>query len=594
METRFKDKISSQKVILKKKTDEFNKLSTMRLLLGVAFIASLAAYFFYQPELLYILIAVVSFIAFIPIFRIHQKIGEEMNQAKVIIEINEKNIARIDGSWSEFSDIGKEFIDNSHNYSSDIDIVGKKSLFQFLNVTNTYHGRKQFASDLLTPNFTKEEIEARQVGIDELSKNIDFSENILYHLSGVNAEFNSERILKALSNDSKFSKSNTTKNLFKALPILTVLAIIIAFITDISTISLLAIELVIIQIFIWLIFAPKTSEFIAVIDNVPYKLKNYSLAFSDVENATFESPILNRIASHLSTSTLSASNGINDLNKITEMINYRKQGLFAIVLNALFLWDIQCCYRLETWKEKYGSSASNWFYNLGELESLISFSLLPIVCNNVTLPNFTEEKNSINATNLGHPLIKNSTRVCNDFSLNKNIYIITGSNMAGKTTFLRTIGINIILANAGSFVCANNFSCSPMKVISSMRIADDLNDGISTFYAEILRIKKIMTTCENEANTLFLIDEIFKGTNSNDRIYGAMAVIRNLNKLGASGIITTHDLELANLENEFNNIKNYSFSEKYANGEISFEYKMHQGKASTTNGKFLMEMIGII
>ena len=232
--------------------------------------------------------------------------------------------------------------------------------------------------------------------------------------------------------------------------------------------------------------------------------------------------------------------------------------------------------------------------SLGAFESLISFANLPRVCSNTAIPSCTEEKNYFEAKNLGHPLILNESRVSNDFKSNNNVFIISGSNMSGKTTFMRTIGINLVLAKAGSFVCAEGLKFSNMDIVTSMRIIDDLNEGISTFYAELKRIKMIIDVAHSNENTLFLIDEIFRGTNSVDRLKGAEEVLRELCATKVSGLITTHDLQVCDLESEFSNIINLSFSESFKEDEMYFDYKLKNGKSKTTNAEYLLRKVGII
>lgn len=198
------------------------------------------------------------------------------------------------------------------------------------------------------------------------------------------------------------------------------------------------------------------------------------------------------------------------------------------------------------------------------------------------------------AEGLGHPLIPKDVCVRNDFEINNGACVITGSNMSGKTTLLRTVGINLVLAYSGAPVFAHKLECSVMDIFTSMRVHDDLNRGISTFYAELLRIKMIIDYSHKEQPLIYLIDEIFMGTNSLDRIAGARSVLKNLSKSWIIGLISTHDFELCDLEHESSvKIKNYHFTEKYINNEIKFDYKLRPGRSKTTNAKYLMKMVGI-
>ena len=191
-------------------------------------------------------------------------------------------------------------------------------------------------------------------------------------------------------------------------------------------------------------------------------------------------------------SDLSAEKAIKDLGKIADRLSIMHNGIFYFILNVFYFWDYGCAFLLDEWKQKYASSSEQWFLDLGKLESLMSFSNLPRICDNVTLPNIVDKSKLLQASDMVHPLLNNELRIDNNFSFSDSIFIISGSNMSGKTTFLRTIGINLVLAQCGSFVCAKEMRFSPMKIITSMRIADDLNEGISTFYAELKRIKSII------------------------------------------------------------------------------------------------------
>ncbi len=210
---------------------------------------------------------------------------------------------------------------------------------------------------------------------------------------------------------------------------------------------------------------------------------------------------------------------------------------------------------------------------------------------NLSMPIIIQEKNIL-ANNCGHPLIQIEERVNNNINIMDNILVITGSNMSGKTTFLRTIGINSVLLNAGTVTISESFKSPIMKIYTSMRVTDDLKNKISTFYAELLRIKEILDYGKTHPNTLFLIDEIFKGTNSKDRILGAKNVLLNLNQLGLVGAITTHDFELCELDLH-PRILNYHFAEDYVEGKISFDYKIKKGRSTSTNARYLMELVGI-
>ena len=270
----------------------------------------------------------------------------------------------------------------------------------------------------------------------------------------------------------------------------------------------------------------------------------------------------------------------------------RNNAIF-IIINILLLWDYQCMIQFEQWKSTSGSSLKKWIDTIGEFEALSSICNVIYENPNWTMPLISERKNIVKGNNMGHPLLNN--RVCNDISIdnNKSILLITGSNMSGKSTFLRTVGINLILSYIGCSVCADSFECSIMEIFTCMRISDNLENNISSFYAEILRVKLIVESTKNNDNIFFLLDELFKGTNSKDRHAGAEALIRQLGNKGACGLISTHDLELSSLEYEYSKLKNYHFEEYYENNKLKFDYKIRRGVSTTSNAMYLIKMVGI-
>ena len=518
----------------------------------------------------------------------HYNLDNRIKYSNGIIQIAISQIKRINGGWTNFADNGQAFVDYLHPYANDLDIVGAKSLFQFLNTTHTWYGRKNFANDLLNPNYKPNKIKERQRAITELSKDINFTNDMQYFLSFIKASSSDERLVSELTNTSPLLK-NKIKSIISFMPILTVVLLLMGLFFS-QNFYVFALISAIVQGLVGRVGRyVSPSKYLGVMSRLPYKMGKFTFAINNVVKKDFESEILSNIKLQLS----HACEAINALEKIETMISYRQNIVIYFILNTLFLWDYQCAIMLENWKDKYAKNLEKWLEAIGELESLICFSHLPNVCNNVCIPVIHEEGKIIKAKNLGHPLLSNSNRVNNDIDFDNNIFIISGSNMSGKTTFMRTIGTNLILASAGSYVCASYLNCTLFRPITSMRITDSLDEGISTFYAELKRIKKIIDKAKSSNEMLFLIDEIFRGTNSVDRLAGAETVLSKLNALLATGIITTHDLELCNLAKMHDRIRNHSFCEHYKEGNIHFDYLIKEGQSNTTNARFLMQMIGI-
>lgn len=340
----------------------------------------------------------------------------------------------------------------------------------------------------------------------------------------------------------------------------------------------------------WLIGKSKAKKYFGAMAGLSYKFSAYSEIIGAI---TIFNPSSNKLKI-IKEQLTDAAYAMDKLDAIANRVNLRINEVFNGLANIILWWNYRCAFSFQKWKQKYAHLAGQWFSAMGEVESLLCFSHFPNVCNTACLPDTTENHNSLEAKEIGHPLLFNEKRINNDFALHNSILIISGSNMSGKTTFLRTVGVNIVLARAGGFVCAKHMTCPMLSIMTSMRIVDDLNEGTSTFYAELKRISGIIDLAKRQPKTLFLIDEIFRGTNSVDRLMGAKTVIEKLNELGAVGMISTHDLELCKLADLHIRIKNYNFSEYYKDKTICFDYKLKTGMSATTNAKYLMEMVGLL
>ena len=323
-------------------------------------------------------------------------------------------------------------------------------------------------------------------------------------------------------------------------------------------------------------------------------IKVYGGMLEVFEKEGFKSPYMKKLLGLLvnrkgSTSYLQ----IKKLDKINESVANRSYILY-ILFDIIFLLDYQFMFSLERWREESGKHLKVWFDTIGEVEALSSLSLIRYDNPDWCFPSIEDTACTFLAESMGHPLLGNSCVVNNlRFPLPSKILLITGSNMSGKSTFLRTAGVNLVLAYAGAPVYAKKFSCSIMDIYTSMRIKDDLEKNISSFYAELLRIKSVVEAVHKGRPIFFLLDEIFKGTNSIDRHTGGKILINKLSAEKVLGLVSTHDLELGELEEENSKVKNYHFQEHYKNNEIFFDYRLYPGVSTTRNAIFLMKMAGI-
>lgn len=593
MKDLFESTIYRENNNLQKHNWRFNFIGYLKLLLFIMFATTIYFMFTQWDDIVFKIYTSILLLIQIVAWIYHGRLGEQIARSEGIIKINRRHIMRLIEQWVEFADIGEEFIDPEHSYCCDLDIVGKNSLFQFINTTHTWHGRHAFVDDLLHATYSKEKIKQRQEAIAELAKDNEFTSELEYGFSNIGNDHSAQVLAKELKDDSLFMKNRLLRTLLTYIPIFIIFFAGLAGIFRWNQLYLLLVMLFAAQILIWLIGLPATNRYIQSLNRLPFKLNAYKEVLELVEKTKFTAYELQQIQSNLTTLNISASKAIKELAKIEDRVSVRNNPIVYFIVNALLLWDYECAFMFEDWKVKYAPHCEKWFFSLGELESLLCFATMKKVSKHTCFPKFSEIR-GVEAKELAHPLIPNATRVTNQLHIRNNILIISGSNMSGKTTYLRTVGINIVLARAGGLVCAKEMELSDLQIITSMRIADDLNEGISTFYAELKRIKRILDAAEQDQRTLFLIDEIFRGTNSVDRLTGAKTVITRLSQLKAIGMVTTHDLELCDLAQKIPLIKNYNFSEYYEDGKICFDYKIRDGKAKTTNAKYLMELIGII
>lgn len=547
-----------------------------------------------SPNIITIIGLIFTFFLFIYFLFKHILLSIRLKRINKLIGINEKYIKRIDGTFSDFKDTGNENIDIEHTYSKDLDLFGKNSLFQLINTTKTFFGRKKLTKLLKDPNINKNIILKRQGAVKELSKKIVFCQQL--ELEGMDNEKTSSNTSKILDYISEFNDKlfdSSKENLIKFIPVVTTVLLICTAVIKFRSLYYALFLMLLIHLLINFIGYLKVLPLLNSMEILGSSFSSYENILKLIEKEKFTDSYLIELQSYLLAHGKS-SRALNRLDTIISLINLRSNFLLYFIFNLTVFWDIRCYISLKKWKDQYGNLIGKYINTAAEFEVISSLSVITHLNSNTCYPKFSDNNNIIKANGIGHPLISCKTRVYNDIDFNNNIFIITGSNMSGKTTFLRTIGINLILAYIGAPVCAKSMDCSIFTIFTSMRISDNLSEGLSTFYVELTRIKSILDFLPNKKPTLFLIDEIFRGTNSNDRIIGAKTVLKELSKDWCCGLISTHDFELCDLENDYKNkIKNYHFKEDYLNNKIHFDYKLRSGRSDTTNARYLMKMIGI-
>jgi hypothetical protein len=588
----YDERLRELQALLKKMQKRRASFSWLRL--GAIIAIILAFYLLWSLGAVYVIVASILLL-FIFVRLIYADLN---NQAKIehtnhLIAINEDEVKCLAGDYYEFPD-GAEHIPKDHSYTNDLDIFGRASLFQYINRTTSEMGSSQLADYLKQPAEFNLIIE-RQIALKELSLKTLWLQDLQAMGRRKQITFSTKRRLNEwMKEPVSFSNFKHWKWLRYVLPVI-IVSIVTLYIADrvgdgLFYMGLLAFALLAYQIN--KIVAPIHEK----LSRVAGELNILSASIAHIENEHFESPLLKELQSVFIENNKKASDDIYDIKKILDKLDLRYNLVLSAPLNLLLLWNLQQMLDLEKWKARQNHSIDIWFDTLARFESLSSLATLHFNHPEWIFPTIKEDYFSIKGTNIGHPLIPENKRVDNyiDISDNSKLMLVTGSNMAGKSTYLRSIGINVVLAMAGSPVCAATFSVSHVNVISSMRITDNLEESTSTFYAELKKLKTIIEKVNNGERVFILLDEILRGTNSLDRHTGSRALIKQLVKKQAAAIIATHDLELANLKEEFyDNILNYHFDVQVSNDELYFDYRLKPGVCNSLNASILMKKIGI-
>lgn len=585
--------------LLEKQRKAMNKLANIRLIIALIGIGNITFLYIVKSYsfVSYIFLSYMAMFIFLVIR--HNRLKERNKYFQALYQINEQGLERMKGNWKDFKDTGLEFQDDSHRFSSDLDIFGQGSLFQYINTTTTDIGRQKLAEYLTQPCKEKEQIIKRQEAIKELATKLSWRQRFM--AEGLIIKDESDKRDKVKDEEDlyqfferKYDKYTMTRIRIgvKALPLITIGMGILYFLKLVP--YYIPSLLLTLQAFILRINSKERSRHLNLVYKYEKSIKVYGKILQQMEKKKIKSQYLMELKARLvDDSGNPAYEQIKKLEKIAESILNRSNPYF-IIINIVTLWDYQCMIALESWKKKSGKLIRSWVETIGEFEALSSLANINHDKPDWIIPKIREKPNYIMAKEMGHPLLTDN-RVSNDFKIEglTRALLITGSNMSGKSTYLRTAGINLVMAYAGAAVCAKEFHCSIFDIYTCMRISDNLEENTSSFYAELLRIKEIVDASE-KGNVFFLLDEVFKGTNSEDRHEGAKILIKKLINNKAIGLVSTHDLELKVLEKESNGeVKNYHFKEYYKDNKIYFDYKISPGVSRTKNAMYLIKMMGI-
>lgn len=570
---------------------KFNDYSIYRVIIFVAF--SVILIWLLNLKLLTPLLLTIAI--FIVVFGLvvkrHNEIKRVIQLNQNLLEINKEEINRKRFDFSGIDD-GQEFLDEHHEYSHDLDVFGRNSLFQLVNRAGTPRGRVLLASWLKRPSSIVE-IRKRQEAVKELALMVTWRQEIqAYARTKSSVKNQEEAFLEWLSGKDMIS-SNRFYLLLPYLIMTFSSILIVGYFVGLLPVSAFLLPFVITGYFLYKIvhYSKETYEMTQTGVKHLESVKHIILA---IEKARFSDQNLESLQQVLIQKQMMASEKINHLSKIFDWLSLRGNQMYWI-FNSIFLLDFILLAKAEKWRKKFKNEIEHWFDAIAEFEALNSLAAFAFSNEMYTFPVLSNQTFTLRGKNIGHPLIPENSMVANDFNMNGQgtSCVITGSNMAGKSTFLRTIGTNAVLAFAGAPVCSDSLEISHFQVFSSMRTKDNLEENISSFYAELLRLKELLQKINDERPIFYLLDEILKGTNSTDRHIGAESLILQLNDMNAFGLVSTHDLELGRLAKKNEKIMNFNFSSSIIGEEIVFDYKLRSGICESTNASQLMAKIGI-
>lgn len=538
---------------------------------------------------LYIVAALFAMI-FIRLMNYHDDLKRRKRFLKSRLAVLNSYISRAKGTWRKRSNDGSIYLKNNRPQDVDLHIFGEGSIFQYICAARTKRGR-----DLLAESFSPEppdfnEVRNRQRGVAEILQRPRLSLDLEAYARLMPDNHDTSELI--VSVEEELPPPGKIYLLRFVMPLILIASCALAWhglIPEVSPLFVMAFALA-----ISIAAIPAINELLAPLKIISKELRLYRAIFERLESTNFSSIRLTAIRDIL-TDEVSAAQKLQTLSLLVDAANARHNPLFFILGNALFLSDFFLVTAYMRWRVDAANHLRTWLDAFAEVEVLISLASIGQTRTTYCFPTFYEEAEPhLSVEGLTSLLVADAKGVPNDVELKAGTTIITGANMSGKTTWIRTLAAAVIVAYSGAPVCAKSFAVSRLAVMTSIRVNDDLSQGVSTFYAELLRIKSMIEYTEKNLPMLACIDEIFKGTNVNDRVVGAKEAIRRLTNEHCITMVTTHDFQLCDMVDENPKIKNAHFEEHYEGDEIKFDFKLRKGRTHTTNAKYLLRLAGIL
>lgn len=592
-ENHYTERLSLTKGQLQQVKKQIFRISMLRLALFVAGVAGI--YFFLSQTPLLIVCICLTFLPLFILVKIHNRFFIRKEWLETQARIIQEELQALSGDYSSFED-GKEYVNPEHPYSFDLDIFGRRSLFQSINRTCTFFGKARLAKWLQNHLHEKTSIEKRQEMVREISEHTLFREQ--FRVAGLvhhGQSSDGEKIQAWSQSPAQYLHAGWVKAFIWGVPVINSLLLITSLIgwTSFSCLGLSF------GIFLVLSFGIiKRATYIQETYGKQLKsLNGYARLIALAKTEDWKSAGMLELMERFNLNGQSPVQALQQLSKELDRLDLRNNQFLYVLLEGSIFFQLQEIVRIERWKARYGQHISKWLETVGELDALCSLGTFAYNHPQYTYPELTEKPFCFLATQMGHPLMPVSQCVKNDATIPSRPFflIITGANMAGKSTYLRTIGVNYLLACVGAPVCCERLKLHPNQLITSLRTSDSLSDNESYFFAELKRLKRIIDLLNQGQQLFIILDEILKGTNSMDKQKGSFDLIRQFMQLKANGIIATHDLLLGSLIKQFpEEIRNYCFEADIKDNELTFSYKLREGVAQNMNACFLMKKMGII
>ena len=528
--------------------------------------------------------------AFIGVASYHSRILRDRELAERAVAFYERGLARIEDRWAGLGETGERFDDPRHVYADDLDLFGKGSLFQLLSTARTRMGEDTLAQWLLAPA-PVEQIRERHVAVEELRDQLDLREDLAVLGEDVGVGVHPEALLKWAESPNQM-KPAWIRWLALLLAILAVSAAVVWAVWDVATPFVL---IVVIEAVLTYALKKPLEE---VVNGTEHAFRNLDLlsgVLARMEAHSFQAPRLQRLRAELLSCGVPSSQAIARLRTLVDRINSR-HNVFVRIIDAPLMYSVQVAFAAERWRAAHGASLRLWVDAIAQMEALLALAGYSFEHPADPFPEFVEGPASFEAEELGHPLVASELCVRNDVRIEAQmrVLLVSGSNMSGKSTLLRAVGLNVVLAMAGAPVRARQLRLTPLHVGASIRVNDSLQEGSSRFYAEITRLRQIFDFAGGGPPLLFLLDELLQGTNSKDRRIGAEGVVRALVNRGAIGLVSTHDLALTDIGGSLEgHLHNVHFQDELEDGKMIFDYKLREGVVTKSNGLELMRSIGL-